>query len=110
MKLRGIAAISTALATTLTLTCPSAHAEDWFMCPSGISGVANGSTSCAFADSVSIAWRNSPRYVVDAYSPVTHQMYRMSCAPNTVTMGGEWAALRGARCAGGNNAIVIVWG
>ena len=93
MTSRGVAAL-TAVSIAL-IAAPSAHAEPWVMCPSGISGVANDSTSCEFADSVAIAWRNSPRYVVDAYSPVTGRLYRMSCAPNTVSInGGEWGPLR----------------
>lgn len=72
-------------------------AEDFNICPSGLSGAATDDTSCAFADSVRESWRYSTGNTVIAYSPVTNQEYMMHC---TLTPTNVWA--RAMRCVGKN--------
>lgn len=80
--------------------------EDFKLCPSGLSGAASADTSCAFADSVREAWYSSPGSIVTAYSPVTHQSYRMFCAPAVTDVWRE-----AKRCTGRNaqGTILIVY-
>ncbi len=63
---------------------PTAGADDFTVCPSGVTGVATDDTSCAFAENVRSAWGARPGPVVTAFSPVTEQSYSMQCAA-TVT-------------------------
>ena len=67
-----------AIAAAVSLA-PSASAETFTVCPSGVSGVATADTSCAFADNVRRAWYGQPGTTVLAYSPVTGQTYSMTC-------------------------------
>jgi hypothetical protein len=62
-------------------------------CAPGLSAGAN--TSCAFAENVRAAYTRSGSSVLDVYSPVTGQTYRMYC-----TSGSPHV------CTGGNNASV----
>lgn len=79
------------------LAAPMANADDFTVCPSGISGVATEDTSCAFADNVGAAWRSQPGSLVSAYSPVTQQSIAMQCAP---TVSYYWPVAQ--RCVGAN--------
>lgn len=88
---------SAALAASLLLTSP-ANADEFTVCPSGMSGVATGDTSCAFADNVRWAWYGQPGNIVTAYSPVTHQAYTMQCTSTATTVWPE-----AKRCVGVNS-------
>lgn len=92
----------------------SARADELvIVCPDGHTGVAQGQTSCAFAQNVRMAyWASGANpAVVQAYSPVTGEIYTMQCSggfmirlstsPNMLTSS--------ARCVGGNNAVVWAW-
>ncbi|HYO04246.1 MAG TPA: hypothetical protein VET27_21205 [Mycobacterium sp.] len=76
------------------------------ICPSGHTGVMSGTpTSCAFADNVHDAsQRGNP---VTAYSPVTGQIYSVTCLPGEATVSG--IHVDGWTCYGGNNAEVVLW-
>lgn len=80
--------------------------ENFKICPSGLSGVASGETSCAFADSVRSSWYSDPGPAVVAYSPVTHQSYLMHCAPAVTDVWPE-----AVRCAGTNaqGTVLVVY-
>lgn len=80
------------------LGVPAAHADEFIVCPSGVTGVATDDTSCAFADNVRIAWLTQPGAVVAAYSPVTQQRYMMQC---TSTVTSSWPSAM--RCTGVNS-------
>ena len=66
-------------------------------CGGGVTAGAN--TTCPFALAVHEAWVNTPGVdnIVQAYSPVTHQTYTMSCAATGAGI---------ITCTGGNNASV----
>ncbi|MFW0793262.1 hypothetical protein AAFP30_05575 [Gordonia sp. CPCC 205515] len=83
--------------------------ERFTVCPSGRSGVATSVTSCAFADNVRDAWMQSYSSTVLAYSPVTETTYSMSCSPGYVATLNTGRTVTGARCTGGNDAVVIAW-
>ena len=76
----------------------TASADNFTVCPSGMSGVSTDDTSCAFADNVRWAWYSQPGNPVTAYSPVTHQSYTMQCAPMSTTFWSE-----AKRCVGVNS-------
>ena len=80
-----------------------ADTEDLWTCPSGISAVATADTSCPFADNVAQAWYNQPGNTVFAYSPVTDQVYKMTCAPAWTSGWGE-----AKRCMGFNASHVAL--
>jgi hypothetical protein len=108
-KLIAAAGFGAAIATTVALA-PSANAyENFYVCPSGRSGVATTVTSCAFADNVRYSYLHENGHVVTAYSPVTEQFYNMQCGEGFVAELNNGATVRSARCVGGNNAVVIVW-
>ena len=86
-----------ALAASLLLASP-ASAEEFTVCPSGMSGVSTDDTSCAFADNVRWAWYSQPGTIVTAYSPVTHQSYAMQCTATPTTF---WPVAK--RCVGVNS-------
>ncbi len=77
---------------------PSASAEAFDICPSGMSGVSTADTSCAFADGVRWAWYSQPGTIVTAYSPVTGLYYTMQCTPTATTFWYE-----AKRCVGVNS-------
>jgi len=87
----GVAALGIAVASP-------ASADEFTVCPSGMSGVSTGDTSCAFADNVRWAWYSQPGSIVTAYSPVTHQSYTMQC---TSTATNFWPVAK--RCVGVNS-------
>lgn len=80
--------------------------ENFRICPSGLTGVATDDTSCAFADSVRVAWYSQPGTTVVAYSPVTHQSYLMTCFLNATNV---WPGSK--RCSGMNaqGTLLIVY-
>jgi hypothetical protein len=86
-----------ALAASLLLASP-ASADEFTVCPSGMSGVSTDDTSCAFADDVRWAWYSQPGSIVTAYSPVTHQSYTMQCTSTATTF---WPVAK--RCVGVNS-------
>ncbi|WP_133066869.1 hypothetical protein [Mycolicibacterium sphagni] len=75
----------------------SSPVENFKICPSGVSGVATGDTSCAFADNVRASWYSSESPTILAYSPVTNQSYVMTC---TTTPTDVWPGAK--RCVGTN--------
>lgn len=91
-------AIGAALFSGALLAAGSASADDFDVCPSGLSGVVTADTSCAFADNVFRAWYGQPGTAVLAYSPVTSQVYTMTCAPAWSTIWPE-----AKRCVGVNS-------
>ena len=84
-------------ALSVGIGAPAANADEFIVCPSGVTGVATDDTSCAFADNVRIAWLTQPGAVVAAYSPVTQQRYTMQCASTVTSL---WTSAQ--RCAGAN--------
>jgi hypothetical protein len=101
--------IRAALAATATATmlAPTAHAYEFELCPSGLTGVVTEDTSCAFADNVRFSWYAQGGSIVNAFSPVTGKMYTMQCVP---TSTDAWP--RAQRCVGVNDSgaglIVII--
>ena len=79
-------------------TASPASADNFTICPSGMSGVTTADTSCAFADNVRFAWYYQPGTIVTAYSPVTQQSYTMQCTPTGTTFWPE-----AKRCVGVNS-------
>lgn len=94
----------TAAALTITtvalgiVTAMPARADNFDVCPSGMSGVATDDTSCAFADNVRWAWYAQPGLIVTAYSPVTNRSYTMQCTWTTTNI---WPHAK--RCVGVNS-------
>jgi len=76
---------------------PTAKAESFDICPSGMSGVATDDTSCAFADNVRFSWYAQPGTIVTAFSPVTGKTYTMQC---TLANTNTWPDAK--RCVGVN--------
>ena len=64
-----------AAAITALVGAGTASADNFTVCPSGMSGVSTDDTSCAFADNVRWAWYSQPGTIVTAYSPVTGLAY-----------------------------------
>ena len=92
------AGLGAAVALGSLVGAGTANADNFTVCPSGMSGVATDDTSCAFADNVRWAWYSQPGTIVTAYSPVTHQSYTMQCTPTTTTFWYE-----AKRCVGLNS-------
>ena len=84
-------------ALAVGIGAPAANADEFIVCPSGMTGVATDDTSCAFADNVRSAWVAQPAAVVSAYSPVTQQSYTMQCASTVTSL---WTSAQ--RCTGAN--------
>jgi len=101
------AAVICAALMFAALAVPTAKAEDFSLCPSGMSGVATPATTCEFADNVRYSWYAQPGAIVTAFSPVTGNTYVMQCAP---TMTDAWGEAK--RCVGegarGNILIVFI--
>jgi hypothetical protein len=91
------AAIAAVAAAGIAVAAP-ARADNFTVCPSGMSGVATDDTSCAFADNVRWAWYAQPGTIVTAFSPVTNQSYTMQCTPTSTTFWSE-----AKRCVGVNS-------
>lgn len=96
-----IAVLALALSMALGLAAPAQAQEYIEYCPSGLSAVATTDTSCAFADNVFRAWYSQPGSTVYAWSPVTQQVYTMTCSPGITD---RW--LEAKRCFGINSAGV----
>jgi hypothetical protein len=89
---------------------PAAHADEVVtVCSDGHSGVAQGQTSCAFAQNVRAAYFSSGGPVVAAYSPATGEVYTMQCAGGFLIRLSDGTLKTAARCVGGNNAVVWGW-
>jgi hypothetical protein len=100
----GLAAAAAGLATAAP-----ASAEPFITCPDGRTGVATTVTSCEFAHNVRTAWFTQPGPVVQAFSPVTDQIYDMQCESGFTADLSNGAVVDSARCVGGDNAVVVVW-
>jgi hypothetical protein len=96
MKLPVIAA-TTAVVAGLVVA-PQATADNFTVCPSGMSGVVTDDTSCQFADNVRYSWYAQPGMTITAFSPVTGETYTMQCAPAMTDVWGE-----AKRCVGVND-------
>jgi hypothetical protein len=105
--LGGVAAVTVAGGIALAAPAGPAHADGPFaVCGPGY-GVENNLTTCGFAANVQYAVAQHGIGPVYATSPANGQIYEMVCGHTSVTVyGTTWA---GARCAGGNNAVVILW-
>jgi hypothetical protein len=88
-----------------------AHAdESFFVCPPSYhSGIATLVTSCPFAENVRAAYLTQGGPIVVAYSPVTGMAYTMQCAGGFIAHLYDGTIVPSMRCAGGNNAVVIVF-
>ena len=80
-KLVAAAGLGAAITSGSLVGAGTASAENFTVCPSGMSGVSTDDTSCAFADSVRRAWYGQPGTIVTAYSPVTGLYLRGCNAP-----------------------------
>jgi len=87
----GIAALAVGIGT------PAARADEFTLCPSGMTAIASEGTSCEFADSVRAARIAQPGTVVNAWSPVSQQSYTMQC---TTWATNSWPTAE--RCVGAN--------
>ncbi len=87
-----------ALAAIGVEAAPPASADEFTVCPSGMSGVATEDTSCAFADNVRYSWYAQPGTIITAFSPVTGQTYTMQCTSTYTTFWPE-----AKRCVGVNS-------
>lgn len=78
--------------------CPTAYSTTEFP----TSAIGNDTTSCPFAEEVRRQYINqsgrNTTVTVDALSPVTGQMYRMTCSGHRVV-----------KCTGGNDAVVYIY-
>ena len=97
-KILGAAGIGAAVIAGSLLGAGSASAENFTVCPSGMSGVSTDDTSCAFADNVRWAWYSQPGTIVTAFSPITNQTYTMQCTSTATTF---WPIAK--RCVGVNS-------
>jgi len=93
----GIGALAVGIGT------PVANADEFTLCPSGMTGTASEDTSCAFAESVRAARIAQAGTVVSAWSPVTQQSYTMQC---TTWATNSWP--NAERCVGANPAGVAL--
>ena len=87
-----------------------AHADGgvFQVCPSGRVGVVGGNTSCAFAEIVRAGYYyDGNRFL--AYSPVTGQVYAVSCVPGYMANFSDGSSRISVHCFAGDNARVVVW-
>lgn len=82
-----------------------AKAENFTVCPSGVTGVASADTSCAFAEAVRTSFYWNPSWTIFAKSPVTGKYYTMQCSRTDTTGTGWWDS---KRCFGLNDAGVAL--
>lgn len=99
---------SVAVAASLGLiAAPAAQAEEFDLCPSGMSGVVTDDTSCVFADNVRYSWYAQPGGIITAFSPKTQKTYVMQCSRTYVE---GWSSAK--RCVGVNDSgaglIVVI--
>lgn len=96
----GLAGLVVASAVSATILAPTANAEiSYDICPSGNTGVATADTSCAFAESVRVAWYSQPGNTIIAHSPVTNLFYTLQC--ESVYSTSTWYEAK--RCFGVNS-------
>ena len=102
---RGIAFVGAAAVGLVVsvISAVPASADDFTICPSGMTGVATEDTRCAFAENVRAAWGAQPGTAITAYSPVTSQSYVMQCTPTTTN---TWPVAQ--RCVGSNSYGVVL--
>lgn len=98
MRGKCLVAVSIAGVAAGLIAASTANAEDFDLCPSGMTAVATEDTSCAFAENVRSAWEVQPASSVTAFSPVTQQTYTMQCSSATTDI---WS--RAQRCVGAND-------
>lgn len=107
LRALGLLLASASTAIGIGLTAPAANADNFSLCPSGMSGVASYGTTCPFADNVRYSWYAQPGLTITAFSPVTGKTYKMQCAPAMTDVWGE-----SKRCVGegsrGNILIVFI--
>jgi hypothetical protein len=82
---------------TVATEVPAASLSGPTTCGDGLAVGPN--TTCAFAENVRAAYEQHGPGTVMAYSPVTRQVYAMSCSANATVV-----------CTGGNNASVFIGG
>jgi hypothetical protein len=103
----GVTALAILFACIGVALSPCAKAEPFTVCSSGHAGVAEGHTTCAFAESVRISFLEAKGSDFDAYSPAMDRWYHMQCG------GGYTVSVRGGipaiRCAGGEGAVVYLF-
>jgi hypothetical protein len=105
------ALVAAVLVSAAGMAVAPAHADNMFvMCPSGRDGVSSSVTSCLFADNVRDAFYalGTPTYL-RAYSPVTDQVYVMTCIHGFTASFTNGQVLNVVKCVGGNDAEVVVW-
>jgi len=78
------------------------------ICPSGNVGVMGGHTSCQFAEIVRGGYYHDGNRFL-AYSPVTNQVYAVSCVPGYMAYFNNGSSRISVHCFAGNNARVVVW-
>jgi hypothetical protein len=81
----------------------------FIVCPDGHSGVATSVTSCEFAMNVRDSYLGQGGPTVIAYSPVTGESYQMECHAGFTSHLTNGLTVNSVRCAGGNDAVVILW-
>ena len=97
-----------AVAAAVSLA-PSASAGSLFsICPSGVSGVMGGHTSCAFADVIHSGYYRHGNYF-SAFSPVTGKWYDVDCSEQCTTTFTNGHVHYSAHCYSGNEAKVVGW-
>lgn len=106
------AALGVLGAGLLGLSPATASADDTFLiCPDGRSGIATAVTSCDFAQNVNRAYYSQAGSLVSAYSPATKNWYTMQCQSGfTANLNNNTTVTNAIRCAGGNNAVVVLLG
>ncbi|BAX91562.1 hypothetical protein [Mycobacterium shigaense] len=92
----------------VTVTAPPPD-ETFLLCPDGHTGVATNVTSCQFAMNVRSSYLSQGGPTVIAYSPVTGDSYQMDCHTGYTSHLNTGRTVDSVRCAGGNNAVVILW-
>jgi hypothetical protein len=104
LRTLGLLLASATTAIGIGLTAPPANADNFSLCPSGMSGVASYGTTCDFADNVRYPWYAQPGLTITAYSPVTGKTYKMQCAPEITDAWGE-----SKRCVGeGSRSNILI--
>jgi hypothetical protein len=101
-------AIGAAAVAAAVSLAPSANAALFTICPSGVSGVMGGHTSCAFADVIHSGYYRHGNHF-SAFSPATGQWYDVDCSEHGATTFTNGHVHYGAHCYAGNNAEAVVW-
>lgn len=92
----------------MTVTAPPTKGA-FLICPDGHTGVATSVTSCQFAVNVRYSYLRQGGPTVIAYSPVTGETYEMQCHAGFTSHLSDGRTVGSVRCAGGNDAVVILW-